>query len=76
MKIIEKFSRKQKDLLSNNNIDIEKDFDVKSLEELEDKIYNKMMNNLDRNQDFTPKALEWESILDIVVEIENNLKVN
>lgn len=73
MKILDKFSEKQKKILNNNNIDIEKDFNKDSLEQLEDSIYNKMMDNLDKNQDFTSKALEWEAILDIVVEIENNL---
>ncbi len=73
MKILDKFSEEQKELLKNNNINIEKDFDEESLEELEDKVYNKMMDNLDKNQDFTSKAEEWEKILDIVVDIENNL---
>lgn len=73
MKILDKFSKEQKELLDNNNVDIEKDFDEESLEELEEKVYNKMMDNLDQNQDFTPKATEWEKILDIVVDIENNL---
>lgn len=73
MKILDKFSEEQKKLLNNNNIDIEKNFDEESLEELEEKVYNKMMNTLDKNQDFTQRALEWEAILDIVVDIENNL---
>ena len=73
MKILDNFSEEQKKLLSNNNIDIEKDFDEISLEELEEEIYNKMMDKLDKNQDFTSKALEWEEILDIIVKIENNL---
>ena len=60
-------------MLYNNNIDIEKDFDEDSLEELEENVYNKMMDNLDKNQNFTSKATEWEKILDIVVDIENNL---
>ena len=72
MKILNKFSEEQKQILKNNNIDIDKDFDVVTLEELEDVIYNKMMENLDKNQDFTSKALEWEKILDVIVEIENN----
>ena len=73
MKILENFSKEQKELLDNNNINIEKDFDEDSLEELEEKVYNKMMDNLNNNQDFTPKAIEWEKILDIVVNIENDL---
>ena len=73
MKILDKFSEEQKELLNKNNIDIEKDFNEESLEQLEENIYNKMMDNLDKSQDFTPKALEWEKILDIIVDIENNL---
>lgn len=73
MKILNKFSEEQKELLKNSNIDIEKDFDENSLEKLEDKAFNKMMDTLDKNQNFTPKASEWEKILDIIVEIENNL---
>ena len=55
------------------NIDISQDFDEKSLEELEDKVYNIMMDHLNENQDFTPKAEEFEQILDIIVKIENSL---
>ena len=73
MKILDKFSKEQKELLNNNNIDIEKDFNEESLEQLEEKVYNKMMDSLDENQNFTSKAEEWEKVLDIVVDIENNL---
>lgn len=73
MKIINKFSKEQKELLDNNNINIEKEFNEENLEELEEIVYNKMMDNLDKNQDFTYKASEWEKILDIVVDIENNI---
>ena len=64
MKILNKFSEEQKQILKDNNIDIDKDFDEKSLEKLENKVYNKMMDNLDKNQDFTIKALKWEKILE------------
>ena len=70
--ITSKFSKKQKQKLKENSINIEKEFDEKSLEELEDKVYDKMMDSFDKNQDFTLEALEWERILDIIVEIENN----
>lgn len=73
MKINSNFNKHQIKLLNEENIDISQDFDESSLEELEDKIYNIMMDNLDKNQDFTPKAEEYEKILDIIVEIENNL---
>lgn len=73
MKILDKFTDEQKEMLQKLKIDIDREFDEETLEELEDEIYNIMMDNLDKNQDFTPKALEIEKILDIVVDIENNL---
>lgn len=73
MKILDKFTNIEKDLLNDLKIDINRDFNKYTLEELENKIYNAMMDNLDKNQDYTPKALEIEKLLDIVVEIENNL---
>lgn len=73
MKIDANFNKDQIELLKNENIDISQDFDEKSLEELEDKVYNIMMDHLNENQDFTPKAEEFEQILDIIVKIENSL---
>lgn len=73
MKILDKFTEEQRSLLEKLKININKEFDKQSLEELEDEIYNVMMDNLDKNQDFTPKALEIEKLLDIVVDVENNL---
>lgn len=73
MKINSNFNEHQIELLNKENIDISQDFDESSLEELEDKVYNLMMDNLDKNQDFTPKAEEFEKILDIIVKIENTL---
>lgn len=73
MKINSNFSEHQIELLNKENINISQDFDESSLEELEDKVYNLMMDNLDKNQDFTPKSEEFEKILDIIVKIENTL---
>lgn len=73
MKIKDNFTKEQRELLKQVDIDIEKDFDESSLEELEDEIYNKMMDRLDKKQDFTEIAVKLEKILDIVVDIENNL---
>lgn len=73
MKIVDKFTNIQKKLLEDLQININEDFNANTLEKLEDKIYNAMMDNLDKNQDYTSKALEIEELLDIVVEIENNL---
>lgn len=73
MKIDKKFTQREIELLEKENIDIYKDYDEETLEELEDIVYNKMMDNLDKNQDFTPLAEEYENILNVIVEIENNL---
>lgn len=72
MKIKNRFDERQLELIVKLNIDIEKNFSKENLEDFEDKVYNKMMDNLDSKQDFTSKALEYEKILDIVVDIENN----
>lgn len=75
MRIKSNFDKRQIELLNRININVEKDFDVKELEEIEDKVYNEMMNNLDEKQNFTTKlSVEYEHILDIVVEIENSIK--
>lgn len=73
MKINRKFTSREINLLEKENINIYKDYDKKALEEIEDIVYNKMMDNLDKNQNFTPLAEEYENILNIIVEIENNL---
>lgn len=73
MKIDKKFTPREIELLEKEKVDIYKDYDEETLEELEDIVYNKMMDNLDKNQDFTPLAEEYENILNVIVEIENNL---
>lgn len=73
MKINVNFNETQIELLKNANIDIYQDFNEKDLQKLEDKVYNLMMDNLDKKQDFTPAAEEYEKILDIIVKIENTL---
>lgn len=73
MNIKDKFSSRQIELLENINIDINRNYKEEELEELENEVYNAMMDRLDKKQDFTPLAEEYEKILDIVVDIENNL---
>ena len=73
MKIKDKFNERQIELLEKIKVDIEADYDKISLEELEDIVYDAMIDNLDEKQDFTPLAEEYERILDIIVDIENNL---
>ena len=72
MKILSYFDNEQINMMQKENIDITIDFDYDALEELEGKVYNLMMDNLDEKQDFTDIATKWESILDIIVKIENN----
>ena len=72
MKINDKFDERQIELLEKINVDVNSDHDASSLEELEDIVCDAMLDYLDEKQDFTPLAEEYERILDIIVEIENN----
>lgn len=72
MKINKKFNERQIELLNKININIDLEYNLSELEELEDIVYNAMMDNLDSKQDFTPLAEEYENILDIIVELEND----
>lgn len=73
MKINNKFNERQLDLLKKINVDIYIEYNEEGLEQLEDVVYDAMMDNLDSKQDFTSLAEEYERILDIIAEIENNL---
>ena len=73
MKINKKFDERQIELLEKINVDINQDYNDNRLEELEDIVCDAMLDNLDEKQDFTPLAEEYEKILDIIVDIENNL---
>lgn len=73
MRINDKFNERQIELLKKIKVDIDKDYNSELLEELEDVVYNAMMDNLNEKQDFTALAEEYEKILDIIIEIENNL---
>ena len=71
MKIKNRFSLREIELLEKEKVNLDKEYDLDSLEELENIVYNKMMDNLDKNQDFTPLAEEYENILNKIVEIED-----
>jgi len=71
MKIKNRFSLREIELLEKEKVNLDKEYDFDSLEELENIVYNKMMDNLDKNQDFTPLAEEYENILNKIVEIED-----
>lgn len=72
MKINNKFNERQIELLKKIRVDVNADYNESSLEELEDIVCDAMLNNLDEKQDFTLLAEEYEKILDIIVELENN----
>ena len=72
MKINNKFNERQIELLKKIRVDVNVDCNESSLEELEDIVCDAMLDNLDEKQDFTPLAEEYEKILDIIVELENN----
>lgn len=73
MKINNKFNERQIELLEKINVNINTEYNEETLEELEDIVCDAMLDNLDKKQDFTPLAEEYEKILDIIVDIENNL---
>lgn len=72
MKINNEFDERQIELLERIKVDVNADYNENTLEELEDIVCDAMMDNLDEKQDFTPLAEEYERILDIIVDIENN----
>ena len=72
MKINNKFDERQIELLEKIKVDVNTNYNESSLEELEDMVCDAMLDNLDEKQDFTPLAEEYEKILDIIVELENN----
>ena len=72
MKINNKFDERQIELLEKIKVDVNTNYNESSLEELEDIVCDVMLDNLDEKQDFTPLAEEYEKILDIIVELENN----
>lgn len=72
MKINNKFNERQIELLKKIRVDVDVDYNESSLEELEDIVCDAMLDNLDEKQDFTLLAEEYEKILDIIVELENN----
>ena len=73
MKINNRFDERQIELLEKINVDVNQNYNKNTLEELEDIVCDAMIDNLDEKQDFTPITEEYERILDIIVDIENNL---
>lgn len=71
--IREWFSDEQVQLLEENDIDLDRSYDITELEHLEDLVYNIMMSNMDENGDYTEIAEKYEKIIDVIVKIENEM---
>lgn len=73
MKIDSLFNDREKQLLKEIDIDIYGYYDEDILNKIEDIVYNKMMDSLDKNQDVITLAEEYENILNTIVDIENTI---
>lgn len=67
------FTQEQIELLEENDIDLDRSYDINELEHLEDLVYNIMMSNMDENGDYTEIAEKYEKIIDVIVKIENEM---
>lgn len=67
------FNQEQIELLQENDIDLDRVYDISELEQLEDLVYNIMMSNMDENGDYTEIAEKYEKIIDVIVKIENEI---
>lgn len=76
MQIKDKLNNQQLKLLQELKIVLKDKYNKKELEELDEELCDAMLDNLDENQDYTPKAEKIERILDIVIELENSLIKN
>lgn len=74
MRVIDKLDEKDLELLKEANIIIEnKEYSENEYLNLEEKVCDAMMDSLNENQDYTPKALEYERIHDKLIRLENEL---
>lgn len=71
--IKEWFDQEQIELLQENDIDLDRTYDISEIEQLEDLVYNIMMSHMDDNGDYTEMAEKYEKIIDVIVKIENEM---
>lgn len=72
MKIKNKLNKNELDLLEKSNLIIEdKDYSNDEIMKLEEEIADIMLDHLDKKQDYTPLALEYEKIHDKFIEFED-----
>lgn len=67
------FNQEQIELLQENDIDLDRTYDISEIEQLEDLVYNIMMSHMDDNGDYTEMAEKYEKIIDVIVKIENEM---
>lgn len=73
MKIKNKLNKNELDLLKKANLIIEdKDYNDDEIMELEEEIADIMLDHLDKKQEYTPLALEYEKIHDKFIEFEDD----
>lgn len=63
----------QADLLEENNINLDRTYNLSDLEHLEDLVYDIMMSKMDENGEYTEEAEKYEKIIDVIVKIENEM---
>lgn len=63
----------QTDLLEENNINLDRTYNLSDLEHLEDLVYDIMMSKMDENGEYTEEAEKYEKIIDVIVKIENEM---
>lgn len=63
----------QAELLEENNINLDRTYNLSDLEHLEDLIYDIMMSKMDENGEYTEEAEKYEKIIDVIVKIENEM---
>lgn len=63
----------QAELLEENNINLDRTYNLSDLEHLEDLVYDIMMSKMDENGEYTEEAEKYEKIIDVIVKIENEM---
>lgn len=63
----------QAELLEQNNINLDRTYNLSDLEHLEDLVYDIMMSKMDENGEYTEEAEKYEKIIDVIVKIENEM---
>lgn len=73
MELKSRLTEPELELLKEIGILIEnREYDIDETGDIIDKLDDAIQNNLDKDLNFTPKAIEYEKIQDKILEYENN----